>query len=70
RWQWLQDKTVLVEHNFPQAIAAQLSRRGHDIQVALDSGSFGRGQIIWRDPATGVLAGGTEGRADGHIACW
>lgn len=70
RWQWLQDKTVLVEHSFPQAIAAQLSRRGHDIRVALDSGSFGRGQIIWRDPATGVLAGGTEGRADGHIACW
>ena len=70
RWQWLQDKTVLVEHSFPQAIAAQLSRRGHDIRVALDSGSFGRGQIIWRDPLTGVLAGGTEGRADGHIACW
>lgn len=70
RWQWLQDKSVLVEHNFPQAIAAQLSRRGHNIQVALDSGSFGRGQIIWRDPKTGVLSGGTEPRADGHIACW
>lgn len=70
RWQWTEGKTILVEPNFPQAIAAQLSRRGHDIRVALDSGSFGRGQIIWRDPETGVLSGGTEGRTDGHIACW
>ena len=70
RWQWLKDKTVLVEHGFPPAVAAQLARRGHSIQVELDSGSFGRGQIIWRDPGSGVLAGGTEGRADGHIACW
>jgi len=70
RWQWLQDKTIALEHNFNQPIAAQLARRGHHIQVALDSGSFGRGQIIWRDPETGVLSGGTEARADGHIACW
>lgn len=70
RWQWTEGKTILVEPNFPQAIAAQLSRRGHDIRVALDSGSFGRGQIIWRNPETGVLSGGTEGRTDGHIACW
>lgn len=70
RWQWLQGKTVLVEHGFPPAIAAQLSRRGHDLRVSLDSGSFGRGQIIWRNPVNGVLAGGTEGRSDGHIACW
>ena len=70
RWQWLQDKTVLVEHHFPRDVAQQLSRRGHDIKVALDSGSFGRGQIIWRDQATGVLAGGTDGRADGQVACW
>lgn len=70
RWQWTEGKTILVENHFPNSIAAQLSRRGHDIRVALDSGSFGRGQIIWRDPETGVLAGGTEARADGHIACW
>ena len=70
RWQWLKDKTVLVEHHFPPAMAAQLSRRGHDVRVSLDSGAFGRGQVIWRDPESGVLRGGTEGRADGHIACW
>ena len=26
---------------------------------------FGRGQIILRDPATGVLCGGSDPRADG-----
>ena len=55
---------------YGRAMAAQLSRRGHDVRVSLDSGAFGRGQVIWRDPESGVLRGGTEGRADGHIACW
>ncbi len=70
RWQWIEGKKVLVEHHFPQHIAQELARRGHEIQVALDSGSFGRGQIIWRDPQTGVLSGGTEHRTDGAIAAW
>lgn len=70
RWQWTGDKKVLVEPTFPNDIAQALARKGHHIQVALDSGSFGRGQIIWRNPETGVLAGGTESRTDGHIAVW
>ena len=32
--------------------------------------NFGRGQIIVRDPETGVLCGGTEPRADSHIAVY
>ncbi|WP_017729051.1 gamma-glutamyltransferase family protein [Halalkalibacterium ligniniphilum] len=70
RWQWLNDKKVLVEPTFPNDIAQQLARKGHQIEVALDGGSFGRGQIIWRDPETGVLAGGTEPRTDGEVAAW
>ncbi len=70
RWQWMENKTVMVEPSFPNAAAQALARRGHDIRVALDTGSFGRGQIIWRDPKTGVLAGGTESRADGVVAAW
>ncbi len=70
RWQWIEDKKVLVEPNFPMHVAQALARRGHQIQVALDGGGFGRGQIIWRDPKTGVLAGGTEARTDGGIASW
>jgi gamma-glutamyltranspeptidase / glutathione hydrolase len=70
RWQWMEGKKILVEHHFPQHVAQALARKGHDIQVALDSGAFGRGQIIWRDPRTGVFAGGTEARTDGAVAAW
>ena len=70
RWQWISGKMFHVEHNFPRHIAHELAGRGHEIQVALDSGSFGRGQIIWRNPKTGVLAGGTESRCDGAVAAW
>ena len=70
RWQWLQDKTFEVEPHFPKHIAAELVRMGHKINPTLDGGSFGRGQIIWRNPKNGVLAGGTESRTDGAIALW
>lgn len=68
RWQWIEDKTFMVEKNFPTWIAKQLSDAGHHIKVELESGHFGRGQIIWRDDETGVLVGGTEDRCDGFIA--
>ncbi|WP_413303985.1 gamma-glutamyltransferase family protein [Bacillus sp. 1P10SD] len=70
RWQWMEGKKVQVEHSFPAHIAAALARKGHEIEVALDGGGFGRGQIIWRNPKTGVLSGGTESRTDGTIAAW
>ncbi|MFZ3589015.1 gamma-glutamyltransferase family protein [Bacillus sp. DJP31] len=70
RWQWLEGKKISVEPTFPTHIAQALARKGHQIEVALDSGSFGRGQIIWRDPKTGVLTGGTEARTDGAIASY
>ncbi|UCZ54103.1 gamma-glutamyltransferase [Bacillus shivajii] len=70
RWQWMKDKTVLVEQTVPNHLAQQLSAKGHNIQVTHQSGSFGRGQIIWRDPETGVLAGGTESRTDGSVAAY
>jgi gamma-glutamyltranspeptidase/glutathione hydrolase len=70
RWQWVAGKTVEVERTLPAHIAEALARKGHDIKVAVDSGGFGRGQIIWRDPETGVLYGGTEPRTDGSIASW
>lgn len=70
RWQWMSGRTVFVEPNFPNPVAQALARRGHDIKVALDTGSFGRGEIIWRDLDSGVLCGGTESRADGIVAGW
>jgi len=70
RWQWMKDKTVHVEHRFLHHIAKELSDKGHDIKIELEPNTFGRGQIIWRDPETGVLVGGSESRTDGSIASW
>lgn len=69
RWRWINGKTIEVEYSFPEAIVQELVRRGHDIRWSMDTSSFGRGQIIWRN-TDGVLIGGTESRADGHIAMW
>ncbi|MDG0902333.1 gamma-glutamyltransferase, partial [Pseudomonas sp. L01] len=44
--------------------------RGHQVEIAYDSTSYGRGQIVLRDPASGVLCGGTEPRTDSQIAVW
>lgn len=68
RWQWIKGKTVQLEHTVPEHIVRGLLRRGHQVEIAPHEGAFGRGQIIWRDPKTGVLAGGTESRTDGAIA--
>jgi gamma-glutamyltranspeptidase / glutathione hydrolase len=70
RWQWMEGKKVKVEPHFPHHIIQDLVRRGHEVEMAVDTGGFGRGQIIWRDSATGVLLGGTESRTDGTIAAW
>ncbi|MCL6454330.1 MAG: gamma-glutamyltransferase family protein [Alicyclobacillus sp.] len=69
RWQWLEGKRFTVERAVPDHIVDQLVRRGHQIQVTHDGGSYGRGQVIVRMPS-GSLAGGTEPRTDGHIAAW
>ncbi|MFJ3483438.1 gamma-glutamyltransferase family protein [Pseudomonas sp. NPDC090202] len=70
RWQWMGGKKVGIEQSAPQDLAAALKHRGHDVQIACDPIEYGRGQIIVRDPDSGVLCGGTEPRADSHIAVW
>lgn len=70
RWQWLKEKRVEVENRFPHHIAQGLAERGHKISIQLEPNNFGRGQIIWRDPETGVLIGGSESRTDGTVAAW
>lgn len=69
RWLWVDGKTVEIEHGISEALAEALMRRGHHIVRSLNSGSFGRGQIIWRN-TQGVLQGGSEPRADGLVAAY
>jgi gamma-glutamyltranspeptidase/glutathione hydrolase len=60
---------VLVEPEVSATVIEALRRRGHHVQVASNSGAFGRGQMIWRLD-NGVYAAATEPRADGGIAIW
>ncbi|WNW10000.1 gamma-glutamyltransferase family protein [Pseudomonas sp. DTU_2021_1001937_2_SI_NGA_ILE_001] len=68
RWQWLGGMKVGIEQAASRDLAAALQGMGHQVEVACDSVDYGRGQIIVRDPVSGVLCGGTEPRADSHIA--
>lgn len=69
RWQWIKDKNIEVEHDVPVHVVKELIKKGHEIKIQTDETSFGRGQIIIRTEE-GTLCGGTEKRADGHIAVW
>ncbi|MFX1299895.1 MAG: gamma-glutamyltransferase [Promethearchaeota archaeon] len=63
---------VALEDPIPEATMKALSKMGHDI-VSVSGESrmmFGRGQIITRNPDTGVLCGGTSPRADGIAIGW
>lgn len=58
---------VLLEEGYAPGVAEELARRGHHVGVleGFARHSFGGGQIIVRDPATGVLIGGSDPRKDG-----
>lgn len=68
RWQWMGGRRIAVEQTCPPHLVAAMAERGHDMFVNHDTSRFGRGQIIIRDPETGVLCGGTEPRADSSVA--
>ncbi|WP_084387919.1 gamma-glutamyltransferase family protein [Kushneria phosphatilytica] len=68
RWQWMGGRRIGIEHGYPAHLVREMAERGHDMELAFDLTGFGRGQIIIRDPASGVLCGGTEPRADSAIA--
>ncbi len=63
---------VLVEEGWDFATLAELARRGHRLAPVdgFARGSFGGGQIIVRDPATGVLCAGSDARKDGCAVGW
>ena len=58
---------VCFEDGIDPEVVAQLKAMGHDVSILTghDRAVFGRAQIITRDPMSGVLCGGSDGRADG-----
>ncbi|RPJ37413.1 MAG: gamma-glutamyltransferase, partial [Chloroflexi bacterium] len=58
---------VALEEGLPFRTLAALADIGHAIRPVsgVGRGLFGRGQVIYRDPQSGVLWGGSDPRADG-----
>ncbi|MCC9076824.1 gamma-glutamyltransferase family protein [Litorilinea aerophila] len=63
---------VAMEEGWSFATLAELARRGHRLVPVDGFGrtGFGGGQIILRDPETGVLIGGSDPRKDGCAVGW
>jgi gamma-glutamyltranspeptidase/glutathione hydrolase len=63
---------VLVEEGWEFALLAELARRGHRLApvTGFARSTFGGGQIILRDPQSGVLIGGSDPRKDGCAIGW
>ncbi len=64
------DGVVALEEGISDAVAADLTERGHQVKkvAGWERALFGRGQIIVRDSDSGVLIGGSDPRADGYAA--
>ena len=64
--------TVRVEEGLNSETIKELRQRGHDLTIikAHDRGVFGGGQVISRDPLTGILVAGSEPRKDGQAVGW
>jgi gamma-glutamyltranspeptidase/glutathione hydrolase len=58
---------VALEEGIPAHVVSALERMGHPVYTVggYDRSLFGRGQVILRDAETGVLAAGSDPRADG-----
>jgi gamma-glutamyltranspeptidase/glutathione hydrolase len=58
---------VALEEGIPADVVSNLEKMGHPVYAVsgYERSLFGRGQVILRDPETGVLCAGSDPRADG-----
>jgi gamma-glutamyltranspeptidase/glutathione hydrolase len=63
------DGEVAAEAGIPATIISELIHRGHKIRTLTgwERSLFGRGQVILRDPGSGIMTGGSDPRADGCV---
>ena len=69
---WDVTATVFNALGIDPSVVADLRARGHEVRVlsGYERAGFGGGQLIVRDPETGVLWGGSEPRKDGAAVGW
>ena len=62
---------LALEEGVPPQVMAELVEMGHPVEAisGYARALFGRGQIILRDPESGVLWGGSDPRSDGCAMC-
>ncbi len=58
---------VALEDGIPQETISDLKKLGHPVYSVsgYERSLFGRGQVILRDPVSGILTAGSDPRADG-----
>lgn len=66
----LKERRVAVESSLDPEVIRGLSDMGHQVEVVDEPAGFGGGQMIWRNPETGVFISGSEPRKDGMAAAW
>lgn len=66
----LKGREVAVEPAVGPEVVSELARRGHQVKVIGEAAGFGGGQMVWRDPETGVFICGSEPRKDGMAVAW
>lgn len=69
RWQWMKELEIVVEETLDQEVIKSLTSKGHQVSIAQENATFGRGQMIIK-LKNGAYMGGTEMRCDGHIAIY
>ena len=70
RFNWLQGLDVALESGIGERVRENLARRGHVLRPSNEPLHFGGGQVILRDPDSGVYIGGSEPRNDGVAVGW
>lgn len=70
RFNWLEGRRLALESAAGADVRQELQRRGHELLPPDVAVYYGGGQAIVRDPATGVLFGGSEPRNDGAAVGW
>jgi gamma-glutamyltranspeptidase/glutathione hydrolase len=64
------EDALTIERRFPDAVRAELARRGHPVKTVGDLEGPCSVEIIRRDGATGMLLAGSDPRRDGWALAW